>query len=209
MRPALDLTRLAVLLLAVAGCDAWLPSLPVLPDAGVVDAGPPTTVHSTLGADGWRGTVDATAIDALQKAIFTGLDLDTGLEAPLDGGDWDLAFGRSNIRTHSGHDGDGGVETAVLLNTPVASVTRAPSSGYLVDQAPIVDGGEPVTPFDNRVDYAWYIYDGVNHILTPKPTTYVVKSTAARFYALELLDYYDAQGRSAVYSLHWVEVPAP
>jgi hypothetical protein len=205
--------RCVLLLLALAACDEWLPSLPALPFAGLdagVDAGAPTTVHATKGADGWLGTIDATAKDPDSgTAIFTGVDLDTGLEAALDQGAWDLAFGRSNIRSNSGWDGDGGVRTAVLRDAGLATITRAPATGYVVDLPPVVDGGEPVTPFDDRAGWAWYDYDGELHTLSPKKATWVVNSTTGRYYALELLSYYDGFGVGGLYSVHWVEVPAP
>jgi HmuY protein len=193
-------------LLALAGCDAWLPHLSDAPDAGGGDGGttPPGKIQTVQVTDGWQSTVDAT-----DSNTFTGFDLETGLEAPTDAGAWDLSFSRQRIRTNSGVDGDGGVETAVLVDAGFATVLRAPDGGYVVDQAPPPGSAEPATPFDNRVDWAWYDYDSNDHVLTPKPAVFVVKSTAARFYKLELLGYYDGAGTSAVYTVHWAEVPQP
>lgn len=158
-------------------------------------------VHA-ISEDGIVTTVDATDTDAWQR-----LDLDTGLTAPADEG-WDLAFSRFRVRTNGGVSGRGGVLVARLPGQRFETLTRAPEEGWTAD---LPGEGTHENAFNGGPDGAndWYDYDVAAHMLTPRDVTYVVASTAARFYKLRFLGYYDAAGTPAVVRFVWAEIDPP
>jgi hypothetical protein len=95
--------------------------------------------------------------------------------------------------------GSGGVQLVAVDAADLGEVTSAPSSGYVTDLADDDDDNtEPEYAFD-----VWFEYDSDTHVLTPAPLVFVVESTDGGHTAIEILDYYDDAGTSAVFDLHW------
>lgn len=147
-----------------------------------------------------------TSIDASDAELWIGFDLDTGL-ASDESGSWDLAFRRANIRVNGGTSGSAGVQVAIVPGTDFETVSEAPASGYLTDQADSDDeDSDPDYAF--LADGAWYEYDLATHTLTPRARVYVIQSSEGAWFKLQILDYYrDGDGGYPVFQ--WAPVAAP
>lgn len=176
----------------------------IRPDAGV----PPSSGAFTheVGQDG----VITTVVDATSQEEWRYLDLDTG--AATDAADvaWDLRFRRFFILSNGGASGPGGVLVARVESPSFDELEQAPESGWRSDQP---DGGsddddENDSAFNDGAE-PWYDYDEATHTLTPKDISYVVATTARRFFKVRVLDYYDDAGSPAFMRFRWAEVDAP
>jgi hypothetical protein len=140
-------------------------------------------------------TVDAT--DALAW-VYVELDEDM-LELAGDVEGWDIAFSRQRIMLNGGISGEGGVEVAVIEAESLADVVTAPVTGFATDlEDDDDDNAEPEYAFD-----VWFDYNSSNHVLTPFPLVFVVRTTDDQLVAIEILSYYDDAGTSAVFALTW------
>jgi hypothetical protein len=176
-----------------------LPPAPVVLDTS--DTGIPTpppwsdpliTIAST--GLGKRVRVDARGYDD-----WRWIDLDTSSAVPAGDPAWDLRFRRFHGSVNGGVTGDGGAEAAFVADIDFTGGLTVPETGWRAD-AP--DGDDT----DTEPDYAlfdWYAYDSDTHILTPVPGVWFVRTTAADVYALRILDYYDENGTSGVFSVEW------
>lgn len=153
-----------------------------------------------------------TVADASSETEWRQFDLDSGRESS-DEQDWDLAFSRFRIRLNGGLSGPAAVQVAALVDQSFAELTRAPEQGYSREQ-PDSTGeegdadSEPDNPF-NAGAQDWYDYNVMTHELAPKPITYVVLSSAARYYKLRIESYYDKSGTPGAMKFEWAELPPP
>lgn len=168
-------------------------------DAGSRDSGTPTEVD---------GTVNTTTLDASDQDAWVYFDLDSGEELDSAGDGWDLALRRFKIKSNGGVSGDGGVAIAVLEGADFDALEKAPEAGYLEDRD---DGDDENSDEDFvfLVGDGWYDYDGSDHTLSARDIVYVVRSTASRFYKVQVLDYYDGAGTSGFVKFRWAEIDAP
>lgn len=144
------------------------------------------------------GEVRVTTLDATDETEWVHFDLDTA-QAVADEAPWDLAFRRNLVATH----GAAGVRVARVDGTPLDEVQAAPEEGYAADPE-LEEAAPEALAFHG--DSEWYDYDRATHQLAPKIRTYVIESDEGRAFALQILDYYDDAGTSAVYTFRWKEV---
>ena len=154
---------------------------------------PPTGVLSGPDDDG-EVVVEVHAWDA---QAWVHLDIDEPSFTDADGA-WSLAFQRYVIAVNGGVSGDAGVEVVFVEDLAYDDVTSAPQSGWSTDAPDADDDGEPERVFDT-----WYDYNPDNHVLTPRPGTWFVRSADGHTYALEILDYYSDAGDSGYPSLRY------
>lgn len=172
------------------------------PDAAVPatsDAPPAQSGKVVTTRDNASGTY-TTILDATSMTDWTYANFETGMEATPSGA-WDLRFQRFHISTNGGAGGSGGVAVVPVTGTTFSAVTTAPSSGYISD---VADGQADETPgYAFEQGDGWYDYDAATHVLTPKPTIWVVKTHSGATLKLEILRYYDTAGTSGWFTLHW------
>ncbi len=194
-----------LLLLALAACAPDLreefPFDGELPDGVYL-------VHEDLGDGVTRTTVDATHRESWVYFDFDGL-AQVGAADAAGGKSWELAFQRFKIISNSGISGAGDVAVAVLPGQTLGGLTRAPADGYLTDAA---DGPDENTDLDSAflVGDGWYAYDlGQHKVLPREALVYVVRTSEGRYFALQLVGYYDAAGTGAKPSFDWKWVAGP
>jgi len=150
-----------------------------------------------------------TVVDATDKEIFHGFDLDTASPTE-DENSWDLRLRRFVIATNSGVSGDGGVETAVVDEVDFADVDSAPDDGFFTD---LEDGDDRDAEVDSAfvspggVDDPWYAYDLLNHTLTPKRRVYVTRTTDGAAFKILVHGYYADDGEAGHLSFIFQQLP--
>ncbi|MGH7481228.1 MAG: HmuY family protein, partial [Longimicrobiales bacterium] len=94
--------------------------------------------------------------------------------------EWDLAFRRFDIIVNGG-TGFAGLGGALALpDTTLATVDRAPAVGYLASTADST----------HALLSSWYDYGFTTHLLTPRPTVYVIRTSDGRYAKLRVRSYY-------------------
>jgi len=153
-----------------------------------------------------EGDLVLTTVDATDAMRWIWLDLESKAQVDIDdphaSDAWDLGFSRFNIAIDGGVSGEGGMEAVVLEATELAAVTEAPDGPWVTDALDGEDHGEDP-------DYAlagWYDYDFATHVLTPRPTVYVVRSVEGNAFALQVVGYYDDAGSSGWLQIRWKPV---
>lgn len=169
------------------------------------DAGPEGPKIS-LKFDDDAGVRDV-LVDATSKTSRVFLDVDADRELSVDealsSNGWDLSFKRDNVASNGGPatDNRGQVAIAVLKDVAFDSLTRAPTDGYRQDAAQTVL---------NEAEGGWYVYDlGVHRLAARADLTYVLKSSAGRYFKLKFLSYYDEAGSPARINLRYQAIAAP
>jgi hypothetical protein len=198
------MTYITLFVALAAGCASDLRPPPV--DAGPIPDGGIVRVTSTE-----ENGITITRVDAESSERWVYFDLDTAAEVvtatPETTPEWDLGFQRFQIKTNGGVSGSGGVEVAVLPNADFEMLTRAPSSGYIVDQNDSSDEGDDP-------DYAflagdpWYVYNPMYHTLSPREVVYVVR-TASAYFKVEMTGYYDMAGTGGFPTFRWAPIEPP
>lgn len=169
----------------------------------------PDGIPSESGSFEHRGRagVIETVADATSETDWVQLDLDTA-EQSEDDEAWDLAFSRSRIRINGGMSGPGSVGVAVLTEA-FDAVESVPDDAEFSSEEPDSEGeaGDADTEPDNAFNSGgddWYLYNVKNHTLSPRPVTYVIRSTEARYYKLRFVSYYDEHGSPGLLTLRWL-----
>jgi hypothetical protein len=198
------------LALAAAGCgDALVDQDGTTP--------PPSASSGKVDTEADTGDAFLTVVDATASEAWVHVSLANGGVEAADGEPWDLAFRRSNIRLNGGAGGDGMGAARPLVGATFDEVTSVPGTGWLEDAAgeenpdgsPVDnDGLDFVFARENAVSSnGWFHYDPSTHVLTPAEVVWAVRGGDGATYALEILDYYDMAGTSAVWSVRWKPVP--
>jgi hypothetical protein len=171
-------------------------------DGGVTEVSANFT--HTIHAD----RVIVTVVDATDSESWQYLDLDSRRAEPASE-QWDVGFSRFHVRTNGGASGPGGVQVAALAGVDFETLVEAPREGFAVDRPDGDEDGdsEPDNAFNSGAE-DWYVYDVMAHVLTPREISYVVASTAGRFYKLRFESYYDAVGTPGVLTFRWAEIAA-
>ncbi len=135
-------------------------------------------------------------VDVDSRADVTYVDLD-GPAQVLSTSGWELSFERYFFRVNGGIVGPGGVEAANLGEVVWDDVREAPQEGWATETD---DGG----PLD-----AWYVYDGVAHVLYAATVVYALRDASGAAWKLQFLDYYDDFGNTGFPSFRVASLPSP
>jgi hypothetical protein len=183
--------------LLLSGCAEDLGDALADEDSGGGDEG-----GSQIGNED-EGTKVRTTVDATDGMRWIWFDFQSRAQVevadPLHSDAWDLGFQRYNVALNGGVSGEGGMEAVVLADTTLDAVTKVPDGPWITDAIDSEDDGDDP-------DYAladWYDYDFATHVLSPRPTVYVVRSVEGDAFALEVLDYYDEAGSSGWMQMRW------
>lgn len=184
---------------------AWAeidPPLTALPDAGppVLDGGVPQV-------DGGAEPVPDTTltVDASDRERWVYVRLGAGVVTPADpthGGDWDLAFRRTTIRTSSGTSGPGlGGARAAPEGVAYDEVLSAGTLGYAADalSESAVPGSEPTSR--NPILTEWFDYDVRTHTVRVGARVYLVRTADGGYAKLRIWRWVDG-----VYELSFAPV---
>jgi hypothetical protein len=134
---------------------------------------------------------------------------------------WDIAFQRFKISTASGSSAGasgGACRTGITSFDSVGSVSLGATAPpdcphFAVDETLSAESGgaqgsSTSSYSGNPVLQQWYNYNIFGHTLSAKPDVYVIRSSdGARFYKLQMLDYYSAAGTSGYPKFRFEEIP--
>jgi hypothetical protein len=117
-------------------------------------------------------------VDAAASGAWTYVDLRRGriaaIDMPAASGDWDVAFSRTRARTNGGTSGPGAGAAVDAERPTLSDVRMPPVSGFAVDaELPIPGPPGSGTYSGNPVLGAWYDYDSVTHVVSPRATVFV------------------------------------
>jgi hypothetical protein len=157
-----------------------------------------------------RAGVIETLVNASSETEWQSLDLETG-EQTEDKTKWDISLSRFRVRINGGMSGPGSVEVATLMER-FDAVTQLPADAAFRGEEPdsTGDSGDADSDPDNAFNSGgddWFIYNLKTHTLSPRQLTYVIKSTAERYYRLRFVNYYDENGSPGQLTLRWAELP--
>jgi hypothetical protein len=166
-------------------------------DDGILGGGDGKVVTSRNDDGSYTTALDATATDS-----WTSIDFDLGVESIAPDDSWDVGVQRFHLRLHEGAAGAGGAQVMALGDVPLAQVTAPGGGAWLVDQP---DGEDENTTPDYAFEQGagWYDYDPATHVLTPFPTTWLLRTGEGALRALRIESYYDAAGTSGRLRLRW------
>lgn len=127
----------------------------------------PTVVPDTL-------FVDTLTVDARNSARWVFVDLERrSVVLPPDTAGWDLAFRRFEIVTAG---------AALATAVPFDALGTAPDSAYVETRF--------AADTSNAALKDWYRYSFTSHLLSPRPTTFVIRTSASRYAKIRFLGYY-------------------
>lgn len=136
-------------------------------------------------------------VDASGRESWVYFDFSRGsvVESPGPLG-WDLAFRRFHVIANGGpaFPGDGGIRPVEGLL--LEAVAEAPAGGYLPTEA----GADSVNPGIRD----WYDYSWLSHVLTPRLTTYAVRTADGRYAKLQIVGYYCPGARPGCVTFRYV-----
>lgn len=117
--------------------------------------------------------VDASASGAWAYVDLSAMAPVTPLDAATEA-TWDLGLSRTNARTSSAPSGPGEGGALDLLTTD--AIASLPTEGYTEDTMVPLPGPPGSGTFDgNAVLSAWYDYDPLTHLVSPRPTSFAVR----------------------------------
>ncbi|MDE0807450.1 MAG: HmuY family protein [Longimicrobiales bacterium] len=128
-------------------------------------------------------TVDARS----EQPVFFDFSSGSVVQNPSVEG-WDLEISRFNIRSNGGEGftGNGGIlDLGVVAFDSLRSV---PEVGYVQNSKE--------KDIANLATDHWYDYSWINHLLTPKPKLFAVRTADSRYAFLEFVSYYCAGARA-------------
>lgn len=194
--------RSLLLLLAASACAPSIADLPLddTDEDTQVSGGDTDDTSADDGpiSDADSDGVRTAHVDATSDSAWVYVDVDANTLVGASEA-WSLGFQRSNIMLNGGVSGDAGVEVAWSASA-FADATDAPTTGWTTDAADANDDGVP------EYALAWYDYDEATHVLTPKAGTWFVRTAGGHTIAVEILDYYDDAGTSAMPSFRYKPV---
>ncbi|HEX6240905.1 MAG TPA: HmuY family protein, partial [Polyangiales bacterium] len=128
-------------------------------------------------------------VDASASNVWAYVSLREGasveVSAPLTDLRWDVALSRVRLRTNSGTSGSGMGGAADAANADPGAPGAVPA-GFTVDAETSGNGG---TISSNAALDAWYDYDVMTHVVSPKAKAFVVKTADGGLGALRVIAY--------------------
>lgn len=139
---------------------------------------------------------ETTVIDASDGAAWVYISFRAGaavtVDTPEADDSWDLAVSRTRMRTNSGTSGAG---TGGALDTgeaDLAAVTAAPAAGYAADElVPIPGPPGSGEESGNPTLATWFDYDSTTHVVSPRATSFIVRTADGGYVKLAVTDYAD------------------
>ncbi len=159
----------------------WAPVAP--PPGGIIEE--PDEEPGELG--------EGLVVDASGRDVWVYVDVEAGAVVPEGAAGWDLAFQRTQVRTHSGTSGSG-LGGALEVAGSWAAVTSAGTVGYREDELvplPGPPGSGEVSA--NAVLSAWYDYDPQTHAVTPRDAVFVVRTADGGYAKAQVTGYADGK----------------
>lgn len=215
-------TLLLTILLSAACADAIDPGQNPGTNPGQNPNPKPTSLVTTT----MQGSFAVSSVDARDDTewVFASLrqgGLEVAVDMPANDLSWDLGFRRSNIRLNGGQSGSGNGAVVPVRGTTLDALTQAPSAGWQTDEMEIEMGpdGSPVAT--DGVDFAftrsygddlpsgWFSYNPATHVLTPTEVLWAIRTPENKYFALQIIDWYDQAGDSAVWTINWKALEAP
>ncbi len=95
---------------------------------------------------------------------------------------WDLGFKRHAMIVNGGDGFHGAAGIQRLDSIPFAALMVAPGDGYVTTEV----RSDSTLPGDLK----WYDYNWTNHVLSPKPGVYAVRTADGAYAKFEILSYY-------------------
>ena len=130
-------------------------------------------------------------VQSTDAEAWTYVSLRLGTETSSAGGDWDVAFSRTRVRTNSGTSGSGEAGAVDLGLSDFDAVTEAPATGYVADEM-MTQGRPGETEYSGNPSLGdWFDYDSSSNTVTPKATIYAVRLVDGTFAKLRVDDYSD------------------
>ena len=125
-----------------------------------------------------RPEVRTLSISSMDAMTWNYVSLRTGevlTDTASTTAEWDIAFSRTLVRTNSGTSGPGTGGAFDIESDDFATVTEAPTGGYVVDE--MITPGQPGQPpySGNAVLGTWFDYDPVNHIVSVRNTVFSIR----------------------------------
>ena len=139
--------------------------------------------------DIYQLTVDASSREV---PVTVNLRLGEVVQTASTSTGWDLMIRRTVIQTNSGVSGDGqGGAQIIPSASQLDELETALTDGYVVDE--LLTSGQPGVPAapTNPVLGAWFNYDEVNHVVSPKAEIYAVRTADGGYAAIRILSYSD------------------
>jgi hypothetical protein len=133
-------------------------------------------------------------VDVDSREGVTYVDLD-GPAQVLSTSGWEVSLERYFFKVNGGTVGAGGVEAANLGEVSWEDVREAPQEGWSTE----TDEGGPLD--------AWYVYDGVAHVLYAATVVYALRDASGASWKLQFLDYYDDFGNTGFPSFRVAALP--
>ena len=172
------------------------------------------------------GGIFESRVDAQDREAWVYLSLRAGgdeidVTDPLRDTGWDLGFRRSNLRLNGGASGGGEGAVSPLTGADFDALEQAPDGGWITDEAAASQGDDGSPVQSDGVDFAftrstdgsdngWFIYDSALRVLSAAPIVWAVRSAdGASYFAVQILDYYDEAGSSAVWTVRWKTIQPP
>jgi hypothetical protein len=187
----LDLDTCAISSMVVLGADD---------DDGGGDLGGGLVATTGNGDGTFTSAVDSSSYDD-----WVYVDMSSGAEVfpadPSSSLEWDLAFKRFEVAINGGVSGGGDASSMWLSYSDwgyaVPYLGAVPPFGWITDAAD--SDGDLVPEYSMG---AWYDYDFMTHVLTPKEGIYLLSGPSG-VYGIEFLSYYADDGTSGNPSFVW------
>lgn len=198
-----------------------------IPGAECVDSGGDPVAPAGRASFSESGGVTTALVDASDEAAWVHLDLTGAAQAvPAnpnnDPAGWDIALRRTDIKLNGGSSGAGSVEIHAGLRDDWAARSSVPAApewhtdveGVLAFATYPPPEAEPRSEcFNINQDIGWHYYtgfcdegDGIHHIY-PRDVVYIVHGRDGLNWKLRVLDYYDAAGESAHFTIEYAPLP--
>ncbi len=136
------------------------------------------------------------SVDASAEGAWTYVSLRKGqlvtVSSPSSDVSWDLGFSRTLVRTNSGTSGGGNGGAVLLSATSLAGVTKAPTSGFVIDAN--LNATVPVAQSysGNQTVASWFAFDAENAAVSVKPNTVFGVHTAEGGFSAVQIETYSA-----------------
>ena len=157
----------------------------------------------------FQHTIDASSREAWAYFSFSSGGPVT-ISDPTTSTEWDIGFQRFKIRVNCGTSGPGKGGVVNMGAADFDSVTTAPTEGYVVDEMLKWEhpGMPPIEYSGNPAMKDWYeMKGGMPPLLVSKKEVFVIRTADGKYVKMQILDYYDKEGRSGFITFKYAYQP--